>query len=129
MNDVTTVLDKCQHTIGEASIIAVGLLKKVSERQFHFLVKCLPALLRNLDVPNKILQSRTASFQNAIRVIHEVKEMVEEMRSEDCFNSVWNQLIQVSYENYISYPVNLLILHDPQSMQVSFTQSHFTPSR
>jgi hypothetical protein len=107
MDDVTAVLEACELTVGEAGVIAAGLLKRVSDRQFRFLTKCMPALLHKLDVPNKILQSRTASFQDAIRVIHETKEIISEMHSEECFDSYWNQLTQVSciscYANTLVY--------------------------
>jgi hypothetical protein len=107
MDDVIAVLEVCQLTIGEASVIAVGLLKKVSECQFRFLSKCMPVLLGKLDVPNEILQSRTASFADAIRVIHDVKEIIEQMRCEECFDSYWNPLSQVSYcTSYLDFSVS-----------------------
>jgi len=80
MDDVVAVLEACKLTIGEASVISAGLLEKVSERQFRFLVKCMPALLRKLDVPNKTLQSRKASFHDAIQVIYDAKEIIKDVK-------------------------------------------------
>lgn len=90
MTDVTAALEACQQLTGEAGVIAVGLLNKVSEPQFRFLAKCLPVLLRKLDVPNKILQSCIASFQDAILLTAEAKQVIQEMRSEHCFDLYWN---------------------------------------
>lgn len=49
-------------------------------------------LLKKLDVPNKLLQSKTATFLDAVAIVNTTKEVIQEMNNEDTFLSYWNQI-------------------------------------
>ena len=96
MEDVKEVLNIVAQKSGEIGVIAAGLERKVLDHKFIFLTKCMPALLGKLDSPNKALQSRTATFHEAIDLIKESKGIIVDMKTEEIFNSYWNQVVEVS---------------------------------
>jgi len=96
IGDVAQVLKACAKKTGEIGVIAVGLETKIVDQQFLFLLKCMPDLLGKLDAPNKALQSRTASFQEAIDLVQETKCIILDMKTQDSFQFYWNQVDKVS---------------------------------
>ena len=92
LNDILEILHVCKQKVGETAVLASGLLSRVNELQFRFLAKCIPDLLAKLDVPNKILQSRSASLEDGIRVITEVRGIIVDMNNTNAFDHYWNQL-------------------------------------
>ena len=90
--DIYDVLTAFEDKIGETAVLAGGLLTRVTQLQFHFLAKCIPDLLAKLDVPNKVLQSRSASLEDAIQVMREVRGIIVDMQTADTFDRYWNQL-------------------------------------
>jgi hypothetical protein len=96
MEDVVEVLRMCDLKSGETGVIATGLLKRVTGVQFRFLAKCMPTLLEKLDVPNKALQPCKASFEDALQLIAETKQMICDMKTVESFDLFWVQLTEVS---------------------------------
>lgn len=96
LQDIMDVLRACENKTGEAAVIASGLLSRLIELQFRFLATCMPDLLTKLDAPNKLLQSREASLEDAIEVITRVRETIVDMKGKDTFDCYWNQLMKDS---------------------------------
>jgi hypothetical protein len=95
IDDVKHVLSIIGKKSDEIGVLAAGLQTKVNDNKFQFLSKCMPDLLSKLDSPNKALQSRTASLQEAIDLISETKNIVVELRTEEHFDSHWNLVEKV----------------------------------
>jgi Domain of unknown function (DUF4371)/hAT family C-terminal dimerisation region len=92
MIDIVDLLEITENGNGDVALIASGLLKRIKTLEFQFLALCIPMLLMKLDTPNKMLQSKSASLQEAIELIHITKEVIAEMKTKDHFDSLWKSI-------------------------------------